>query len=135
MVHRRDELRAEKYLKEKLDEKDIPIIWDTVLDEIKGDIFLNKVVLHHLKQNIKKEYDVDGVYIAIGETPANIIAESIGVEINKSGYINTDKSQKTNIPFVYAAGDITDGVNQWVVACGEGAVAALSAYEDIMKLE
>jgi len=134
MVHRRDELRAEKYLKEKLDEKDIPIIWNTVVDEIKGDMLLNKVILHHLKKDIKKEYDVDGIYIAIGETPTNEIAGKIGVGINKSGYIDTDKSQRTDIPFVYAAGDITDGVNQWVVACGEGAVAALSAYEDIMKL-
>ncbi len=134
LVHRRDELRAEKYLKEKLDEKDIPIIWDTVVEEIKGDILVNKVVLHHLKKDIKKEYDIDGVYIAIGEIPLNEIAESIGVEVNKRGYINTDRSQKTNVPFVYAAGDITDGVNQWVVACGEGAIAALSVYNDLMKL-
>ncbi len=135
VVHRRDELRAEKYLKEKLDEREIPIIWDTVLDEIKGEMLVNKVVLHHLKKDIKKEYDIDGIYIAIGESPVNEIAESIGVEIDKRGYINADKSQETNIPFVYAAGDITDGVNQWVVACSEGAIAALSAYDDLIKLE
>lgn len=135
LVHRRDELRAEKYLKEKLDEQEIPIIWDAVVDEIKGDMVVKSVVLHHLKDDIKKEYDMDGIYIAIGESPVNELAESIGVEIDKRGYIKTDKSQKTNIPFVYSAGDITGGVNQWVVACGEGAVAALSAYNDLTKLE
>ncbi len=133
MVHRRDELRAERYLKEKLDEEDIPIIWDTVVDEIKGEMLVDGVVLHHLKDDIKKEYDIDGVYIAIGESANNDIAKSIGVEIDKAGYIITDKSQRTNIEGVYAAGDISVGVNQWVVASGEGAVAALSAYDDLQK--
>lgn len=134
MVHRRDELRAEKYLKENLDEKGIPIIWDTVVEEIDGEMFVNKVILHNLKKDTREEYVVDGIYIAIGETPASDIAGKIEVEINKRGYITTDKKQKTNIPFVYAAGDISDGVNQWVVACSEGAIAAISAYNDLMKL-
>lgn len=135
MVHRRDELRAEKYLKEKLDEQEIPIMWDTIVEEIKGDMLVKSVSLYNKKTSEKSVYDVDGIYIAIGESPVNKIAESIGIEIDKRGYISTDNGQKTNIPFIYAAGDITDGVNQWVVACGEGAVAALSAYDDIMKLE
>lgn len=133
VVHRRDELRAEKYLKEKLDAQDIPIIWDTVVDEIKGDMLLNKVVLHHLKQDVKKEYDIDGIYIAIGESPNSDIAKSLGVETNKAGYVITDKNQKTNIEGIYAAGDISVGFNQWVIASGEGAVAALSAYDDLQK--
>ncbi|MEN4006806.1 MAG: FAD-dependent oxidoreductase [Methanobacteriaceae archaeon] len=133
IVHRRDELRAEKYLQEKLKEKDIPVIWSTVLDEIKGDKFVEKITLHHLKKDIKKEYDIDGIFIAVGEIPSNSLAADIGVEMGRSGYITTDKSQRTNLPRIYAAGDITGGVNQWVVACGEGAVAALSAYEDLEK--
>ncbi|HML06277.1 MAG TPA: FAD-dependent oxidoreductase, partial [Methanobacterium sp.] len=133
VIHRREELRAEKYLKEKLDEQDIPIIWNTVVDEIKGEMFVNGVVLHHLKEDIKKEYDIDGIYIAIGEIPTNDIAKSLGVEIDRAGYIVTDKDQRTDIEGIYAAGDIVGGVNQWVVACGEGAVAALSAYDDLQK--
>lgn len=133
IVHRRDELRAEKYLQEKLKEKDIPVIWSTVLDEIKGGKFVEKITLHHLKKDIKKEYDIDGIFIAVGEIPSNSLAADIGVEIGRGGYITTDKSQRTNLPRIYAAGDITGGVNQWVVACGEGAVAALSAYEDLQK--
>jgi len=133
IVHRRDELRAEKYLQEKLKEKEIPIIWSTVLDEIKGDKFVEKIILHHLKKDIKKEYDIEGIFISVGEIPSNSLAVDIGVEIGRSGYITTNKSQRTNLPKIYAAGDITGGVNQWVVACGEGAVAALSAYEDLQK--
>ncbi|MBI5680337.1 MAG: FAD-dependent oxidoreductase [Methanobacterium sp.] len=133
IVHRRDELRAEKYLQEKLEEKNIPIIWDTELDEIKGDMLVKSVVLHNKKIDKKNEYDIDGIFIAVGEVPFNSLATDIGVEIGRSGYIVTDKSQRTNMPRIYAAGDIAGGVNQWIVACGEGAVAALSAYEDMQK--
>lgn len=133
VVHRRDELRAEKYLHEKLEEKEIPIIWDTVVDEIKGDKVVEKVVLQNKKTGEKGEYDIDGIFIAVGEIPFNSLAKDIGIELNKPGYIATDKSQRTNIPRIYAAGDITGGINQWVVACAEGAVAALSAYDDLQK--
>lgn len=133
IVHRRNELRAEKYLKEKLDNEDIPIIWDSVVEEIKGDMLVNSIILNHLKEDTKKEYNIDGVYIAIGEVPTNSIAKSLGLELDRAGYVITDKNQRTNIDGIYAAGDISVGVNQWVVASGEGAVAALSVYEDIQR--
>lgn len=133
IVHRRDKLRAEKYLQKKLKERGIAVIWDTVIDEIKGDMTVEKVVLHNRKNNEKNEYDIDGIFIAVGEIPFNTLATDIGVEINKGGYIIADKGQRTNMPRIYAAGDITEGVNQWVVACAEGARAALSAYDDLQK--
>jgi thioredoxin reductase (NADPH) len=134
VAHRRDELRAEKYLQEKLKEKDIAMFWDSVIDEIKGDMFVKSVVLLNKKTNEKNEYPIDGIFIAVGDIPSNSIAKDIGLETDKNGYIITDKSQKTNIQGIYSAGDITGGVNQWVVACGEGAVAALSAYDDLMRI-
>ena len=133
VAHRRDELRAEKYLQEKLQEKYIAVMWDTVVDEIDGDMVVKGVKLLNKKTNEKDEYNVDGVFIAVGDIPSNNLAVDIGVEVDQRGYIITDKSQKTNIPGIYAAGDIAGGVNQWVVACGEGAVAALSVYNDLMK--
>ncbi|MGF7117649.1 NAD(P)/FAD-dependent oxidoreductase [Methanobacterium oryzae] len=133
IAHRRDELRAETYLQEKLKERKIPVIWDTVLEEIKGDMLVKSVSMYNKKTSEKSVYDVDGVFIAAGEIPFNRLATDIGVKINKGGYIAANKSQRTNIPKIYAAGDITEGVNQWVVACAEGAVAALSAYEDLQK--
>lgn len=133
VAHRRDELRAEKYLREKLKEREIAMFWDSVVDEIKGDMFVKSVVLFNKKTNKKMEYPIDGVFIAVGDIPSNGIAKDIGVETDKNGYIITDKSQRTSMHGVYSAGDITGGVNQWVVACGEGAVAALSAYNDLMR--
>ncbi len=91
------------------------------------------MVLLNRKTGKKSAVDVDGIFIAIGDEPLNKVAVSLGVEIDKEGYIITDKFQRTNIPCVYAAGDITGGVKQWLVAASEGAVAALSAQEDLYQ--
>lgn len=131
LIHRRDELRAENYLQELLKEKEIPVIWNSTIKEIRGDVVVQSVLLNDTSTGEQKELPINGVFIAVGEIPANELALDLGVDLDKKGYIITDKSQKTNVPGVYAAGDITDNVNQWVVACGEGAVAALSAYEHI----
>jgi thioredoxin reductase (NADPH) len=134
LVHRREELRAENYLKDLLKEKDIPIFWDSVVKEIKGgEMGVKSVVLHNRKTGENQDVEIDGLFISIGEIPSNQLAASMGVELDSKGYIITDKAQRTNLPRVYAAGDITGGVQQWVVACSEGAIAALSAYEDQIK--
>jgi thioredoxin reductase (NADPH) len=134
LVHRRDELRAENYLQDILKEKDIPIFWDSVVKEIRGgDAGVKSVLLHNRKTGENKEVEIDGIFISIGDIPSNQVAASMGVELDSNGYIITDKAQRTNLPRVYAAGDITGGVKQWVVACSEGAIAALSAYEDLIK--
>lgn len=135
LIHRRDELRAQKYLQDKLKEEGIPILWDTVLKEIKGKMFVESVVLYNNKTKQEQEMDINGIFIAVGEVPNSQIANGIGVEIDKMNYIITNKDQQTNIPGVYAAGDITGGVNQLVVACGEGAVAAVNAYTYIKREE
>lgn len=133
LIHRRDELRAEKYLQEMLKEKKIEIIWDTVVEEVKGDQFVEFLVLKNLKTSIVTEVPAHGIFISVGDTPINQLAKKLGVKLDEQGYIITDKSQRTNIPQVYAAGDITGGYKQWIVACSEGAVAAMAAYEDLQK--
>ncbi len=135
IVHRRDELRAQKYLQEKLKVEEIPILWNTVLKEIKGNLFVNSVILHNNKTDLEEEIDVKGIFIAVGEIPNSQLANELDAEIDDLNYIVTDKDQKTNIEGVYAAGDITGGVNQLVVACGEGAVAAVNAYNYIKRME
>jgi len=132
MVHRRDELRAEQYLQDKLKEKDIPIFWDSVVEEIKGENRVKSVLLYNRKTEEKKEVEIDGVFISIGDIPSSQLAADMGAKLDKNGYIITNKAQRTNLPLVYAAGDVTGGVRQWVVACSEGAIAALSAYEDLI---
>jgi len=133
IIHRRDQLRAEKYLQEKLKEKEIPVIWDSVVEEIKGDMMVGSVLLHNRKTDEKTELPTDGVFIAVGEEPLSKVAQNAGVEVDKAGYVITDKYQRTNIPEIYASGDITGGIKQWIVACAEGAVASLSAFEDVME--
>lgn len=132
LVHRRGELRAENYLQELLKDREIPIIWNSTVEEIKGGMTVESVLLNNKMTGEQEDLPVDGVFIAVGEIPANQLAQDLGVELDKRGYIITDKAQKTNIRGIFAAGDITDGFNQWVIACGEGAIAALSAYEHIL---
>jgi thioredoxin reductase (NADPH) len=133
LVHRRDELRAESYLQDILKEKEIPIFWDFVVEEIKGgDMGVKSVLLHNRKSEENKVVKVDGVFVSIGDIPSSQLAADMGVELDINGYIITDKAQRTNLPRVYAAGDVTGGVRQWVVACSEGAIAALSAYVDLL---
>jgi thioredoxin reductase (NADPH) len=135
IIHRRDELRAQKFLKDKLIEKRIPIIWNTILTEIKGDKFLKSVTTHNKLTEVDDELNVNGIFIAVGEEPNSKMANKLWVDINSNGYIITDKNQKTNIAGVFAAGDVTGGVNQLVVACGEGAAAAVNAYTYVKMIE
>ena len=128
IVHRRDSLRCEHRLEELLEEKGVEILWNSTIKEIKGDMAVNSVTL--VRDGVEEEYETDAVFVAIGDEPSNGLAKQLGVEIDENGYIITDKSQSTNVSGVYAAGDITGGVKQWIVACGEGAVAAISAYQD-----
>ena len=133
IIHRRDQLRAEKYLQKKLEENKIPVIWDSVVESINGEMTVKSVTLLNRKTENKTELPIQGIFIAVGEEPLSKVATQAGVGVDNAGYIKADKYQRTNIPGIYAAGDITGGIKQWVVACAEGAVAALSAFEDVME--
>lgn len=126
LVHRRDELRCEHHLQKALEDNDIEVLWNSTIQEIKGEVAVTSVTL--LRDGKEEDYKTDAVFVAIGDDPSNDLAKELGVALDDDGYIITDKSQATNVPGVYSAGDITGGVKQWVVACGEGAVAAMSAY-------
>jgi thioredoxin reductase (NADPH) len=134
IVHRRDELRGEEYLQEKVKSKGIAIIFDSQVKEIRGNSFVESVILLN-KEGNEKEIVTDGVFISIGYNPTNKIAIDLDVKLNNGKEIITDKNQRTNVPYIYSAGDITGGLKQWVVACGEGAIAANSAYKDIENIK
>ncbi|WP_295618735.1 NAD(P)/FAD-dependent oxidoreductase [uncultured Methanobrevibacter sp.] len=129
LVHRRDELRCEHHLQKALEENGIEVLWNSTIEEIKGEMMVNSVTL--LRDGVEEDYKTDAVFVAIGDDPSNDLAKDLGVALDEGGYIITDKKQATNVKGVYSAGDITGGVKQWIVACGEGAVAAISAYEDL----
>ena len=131
LVHRRDEFGAQKHLQDKVKEENINIIYDSVVEEIKGDMLVESVVLKNTKTNELKEIPINGIFISVGYIPHTELAVKLGINLDESGHIIIDKEQKTNIDYVYAIGDVCVGLKQWVVACGEGAVAAASAFNDI----
>jgi len=131
IVHRRGTLRAELFLQHGLTNNNIPILLNTEAKEIVGDKFVTGIVLENTTDTSRKNISIDGVFIAIGYTPNNDLAKKLGVETDEEGYIKADPGHRTNIKGIYAAGDITGGIKQIVTAVSQGAVAAMSIFEDI----
>lgn len=157
VIHRRDSFRAEKALQDSLAREGIAVIWDTVVEEVLGDSVApvegavgdgkegkaagtvpsgedTGVVRGIRARNVKtgevSELPFDGVFVAIGHIPNSEQAAELGVVLEKDGSIRVDRHMRTNIPRIYAAGDVTGGVRQIVTAVGSGATAALAAFED-----
>ena len=131
LVHRRDEFRAQKELQNQIKEAGINTILNATVEEIKGEMLVESVILKDTQTGELTEHPINGVFISVGYIPHTELAEQLGVSLDESGHIIIDKDQKTNIDYVYAIGDVCVGLKQWVVACGEGAVAATSAYHDL----
>ena len=132
LIHRRNKLRADKILQDYVFEKKIKVLWDSVVEEIFGGSVVKGIRIKNVKDGSIKNIDIDGVFVSVGEKPNSVLAKNIGVKTDEKGYIVVDKKQKTNISKIYAAGDVTGGLKQIVTACAEGAVAANSAYEDLL---
>jgi thioredoxin reductase (NADPH) len=136
LIHRRDTLRAEKLLQKKLMEnKKIEIIWDSAVEEVIGDSEpknVKAIKIKNLKTNKIDEIKVDGLFIAIGHDPATALFKE-QLDMDKEGYLLTKPdSTETNIPGVYAAGDVKDKTfRQAVTAAGMGCMAALEAEKHL----
>jgi thioredoxin reductase (NADPH) len=136
LIHRRDELRAEKLLQEKLKaNKKIEIIWDSAVEEVLGNSEpkgVNAIKIKNLKTNAVTELKVDGLFIAIGHDPATSLFKD-QLNMDKEGYLITKPdSTETNIPGVFAAGDVKDKIfRQAVTAAGMGCMSALEAEKYI----
>jgi len=131
LVHRRDRLRAEQILQQSLQANRIPIIWNSVVKEIKGERLVTEVVIENINDGSVQTLKVDGVFIAVGYVPSSGLASKLGIETDQEGYLKVDKTHRTTIPGIYAAGDVTGGVKQIVTAVGQGAVAAMTIFEDL----
>jgi len=133
VVHRRDQFRAEKILQQRLFEKpNVEVVWDSVLEEILGNdgppASVTGMRIRNLKTGKTSEVKLDGVFVAIGHAPQTELFEG-QLRKKPSGYLWTaPDSTATEIPGVYAAGDITDDIyRQAVTAAGFGCMAALEA--------
>ncbi|WP_292744903.1 thioredoxin-disulfide reductase [Methanobrevibacter sp.] len=133
LIHRRDEFRAQKHLQNMIKEAGINTILNATVEEIKGEMLVESVILKDTKTGELTEHPTNGVFISVGYIPHTELAVQLGVDLDESGHIIIDKEQKTNVDYVYAIGDVCVGLKQWVVACGEGAVAATSAYHDLKQ--
>ena len=138
LIHRRNELRAEKMLQAKLkSNKKIEIIWDTVVEDVIGTKepkTVNALKIKNVKDNKVKELKVDGLFIAIGHDPATSLFKD-QLNMDKEGYLITKPdSTETNIPGVFAAGDVKDKIfRQAVTAAGMGCMSALEAEKYLSK--
>lgn len=130
LIHRRDSLRAEKILQERLfeNEKVVPL-WDTTIEEVLGDnTGMNGLRLRNVKTGAESKLSAEGLFVAIGHDPATELFKG-HLKMDETGYLETaPDSTATSIPGVFAAGDVTDHVyRQAVTAAGMGCMAALEA--------
>jgi len=133
LIHRRDSLRAQEYLTKTLFQNKIPVLWNTEVQEIRGDEKVKEILFFNNKTKEISTLETDGVFITIGYTPAVELAKKIGVELTSDGYIKKDSRHRTNIPGIYSAGDVEGGYKQIVTAAGQGSEAAMTIFEDLIN--
>jgi len=136
ILHRRDKFRGAKILGDRVKSKEnIEILWDTEIKNIKGEKNLEGLRIFNNKTNEERDLDVNGLFVAIGHKPRTECLKG-QVELDDYGYIVTNKKQHTNIPGVFACGDVQDpDYRQVVIAAGSGAKAAIEASEYIEEKE
>ena len=138
LIHRRNELRAEKILQKRLfSNKKIELLWDTVVKDVLGKtepLSVTKLRLQNTKTKKRFDLNIDGLFVAIGHDPATKVFEG-HLDMDKEGYIHTKPdSTATNVEGIFAAGDVQDKVfRQAVTAAGTGCMAALEAEQFIAE--
>jgi len=135
VAHRRHAFRAEEALVKDVESKrNVQVLLNTEVREIKGEKLVNKVILFDNKRGETRELAVDAVFVQVGEAPNSHLAKDSGVEVDEHGYIKIDIFQRTSVLGVYAAGDVTNHpVKQVGTAVGQGITAALEAYSYIRR--
>ncbi len=131
IIYRGEEIRAEPINKKRVhDNEKIEIIYNTNITKINGDTTVKSVVFDN-----GKEFKIDGVFIEIGSVPNSDLAKRIGVEINEKGEIKINRKSETNIPGIFAAGDVADApFKQAITGVSEGVIAAYSAFDYVKEM-
>ena len=132
IIYRREEIRAEPINKRRVyDTKNIEIITNTNVIEIKGDTSVKSVIF-----DSGKEFPIDGVFIEIGSTPNSDVVKNLSVNLNEKGEIIINRKSETNIPGIFAAGDVADApFKQAITGVSEGVIAAYSAFDFIKEMD
>ena len=136
LIHRRDELRADKIVQERAFKNDkLEFIWDTVVEEIKGKDLVCSATIKNVKTNNVSDLQIDGIFPYIGMTP-NVDLFNGQLEQDARGFIITDETMKTSLDGVYAVGDVrTTPLRQVITAAADGAVAAVYAVRYLETLK
>ena len=131
IIYRGEEIRAEPINKKRvLENEKIEIIYKTNVVEIKGEGNVKFIVFDN-----DKEFDVDGVFVEIGSIPNSDLAKKIGVETNEKGEIKINRKSETNVPGIFAAGDVADApFKQAITGVAEGVIAAYSAFDYVKEM-
>jgi thioredoxin reductase (NADPH) len=132
IIHRRDELRAAKILEERAKaEPKIEFLWDSVVEAVEGDAFVEKLKIKNVKTGKGSDLEVSGVFVAIGFRPNTAYLKGL-VELDAAGAIKVNDRMETSVPGIFAVGDIrSNSIRQVVAAAGDGAVAAVNAEKYI----
>jgi thioredoxin reductase (NADPH) len=136
LIHRRDRLRADQVLADQVekDEK-IEIIWDTVVDEIKGEGNVSELAVRNVKTGAEGALKVEGIFIYVGFKPNTAYLGGL-VDLDDNGFILTGPDMATSKPGIFACGDVrSKDLRQVVTAAGDGSIAAFSAEKYIEKQE
>lgn len=128
IAHRRDEFRASKIMQQRVkDHKKIDVIWNAEVVDVLGEDFVSGVTLKDTKTGEESKFDCEGLFVAIGHTPATKLFDGI-LPLDEKGYMQVEHNTSTKIPGVFAAGDVADArYRQAITAAGEGCKAALEA--------
>lgn len=130
LIVSRSAIKAEKALIEEVEKRRIEKILNANIRRVEGKDRVERAVIFLRDRREEMTIECDAIFVAIGIRPATDIVAELGVERDQFGYIKVDKEQRTNVPGVFAAGDCCNNpLKQVVTACGDGAIAAYSAYK------
>ncbi len=137
VIHRRNEFRGEEALQEDVNklvrEGKAFLHLNKTVAELQGEKFLQKAVIEDVDSKAREDLPLDGLFIYIGNVPTSVMASNLGVAINAKGFVDCDENGNTNVPGVFAAGDITGKGMQIITAAAQGYLAVLSAYTYVRK--
>jgi thioredoxin reductase (NADPH) len=135
VIHRRDSLRAERVLQERaFASAKMEFVWDTVVERFNGEQVLQSVSLRNVKSGERRDLPVDGAFVYVGLNPNTGFLKG-AVNMDERGYIPTNERMETNVPGVYAVGDIRpDTLRQVVTAAADGAIAAMQAEKYVASV-
>ncbi len=135
IIHRRDEFRGEKIIQERIFKNEkIEVLWDSVIEEIKGEDKLESITIRNVKDETTRELKIDGLFVSIGMDPNSSFVKGL-LDLDEMKQIKVDHSMATSQPGIFAAGDVTNACpEQMATAVGTGVVAALAVDEYLSKI-